>query len=118
MFEHKVADEMAVDIIDPLEVAAVAMTTTIDPSQFHQVFFEESLEGLEAMEPGLVTLVPGAASAEDVNALFRVAHTLRGGSATFGFGDIAAFSHRVEGLPASSVAWKRLGAAGTTPARS
>jgi len=71
---------------------------TIDLSQFHQVFFEESFEGLGVMESGLLRMDPGAVDGEEINALFRAAHSIKGGSATFGFNDIAAFTHVMESL--------------------
>ncbi len=71
---------------------------TIDMTQFHQVFFEESFEGLEVMESGLLSMDPGAADAEEINAIFRAAHSIKGGSGTFGFSDIAAFTHVMETL--------------------
>jgi len=70
----------------------------IDMTQFHQVFFEESFEGLEVMESGLLSMDPGAADAEEINAIFRAAHSIKGGSGTFGFSDIAAFTHVMETL--------------------
>lgn len=67
-------------------------------TQFHQVFFEESFEGLEVMESGLLGMDPGAVDAEEINAIFRAAHSIKGGSGTFGFTDIAAFTHILETL--------------------
>ncbi|MBU0500335.1 MAG: chemotaxis protein CheA [Gammaproteobacteria bacterium] len=81
---------------------------TIDPRQFHQVFFEESFEGLEAMEQALLTATPGQVEAETINAIFRVAHTIKGGAATFGFERIAALAHRLETLLDQMRAGKRL----------
>lgn len=52
---------------------------TIDISQFHQVFFEESFEGLEVMESGLLNMDPGEVDAEEINAIFRAAHSIKGG---------------------------------------
>ena len=71
---------------------------SIDLSQFHQVFFEESLEGLETMETGLLSLSPGEVETEAVNTLFRVAHSIKGGSAMFGFSAIASLTHVMETL--------------------
>ncbi len=71
---------------------------SIDLSQFHQVFFEESLEGLETMETGLLNLSPDEMDPEDVNTLFRVAHSIKGGSAMFGFSAIASLTHVMETL--------------------
>lgn len=71
---------------------------TIDMTQFHQVFFEESFEGLGVMESGLLDMDPGAVEAEEINAIFRAAHSIKGGSSTFGFQDIADFTHIMETL--------------------
>jgi len=71
---------------------------SIDLSQFHQTFFEESLEGLATMETGLLNLSPGEVETEAVNTLFRVAHSIKGGSAMFGFSAIASLTHVMETL--------------------
>lgn len=70
----------------------------IDLEQFHQVFFEESLEGLDIMESSLMELDPSSIDSETVNAIFRSAHSIKGGSATFGFSRISAFTHVLETL--------------------
>ena len=67
----------------------------IDVSKFHQTFFEESLEGLEAMETGLLELEE-AADDEAMNTIFRAAHSIKGGAGTLGFSAIADFTHHVE----------------------
>ncbi|MEO5344220.1 MAG: chemotaxis protein CheA [Gammaproteobacteria bacterium SHHR-1] len=71
---------------------------SIDMAQFHQVFFEESFEGLDIMESGLLRMDPSAVDPEDINAIFRAAHSIKGGSGTFGFTDIADFTHVMETL--------------------
>lgn len=72
---------------------------TIDLQQFHQVFFEESLEGLDIMEQGLLTLGDGGdEDIEVINNIFRAAHSIKGGSGTFGFSEIADFTHILETL--------------------
>lgn len=71
---------------------------SIDMAQFHQVFFEESFEGLAVMETGLMELEPGAADLEAINSVFRAAHSIKGGSGTFGFKAIADFTHVMETL--------------------
>jgi len=71
---------------------------SIDMAQFHQVFFEESFEGLDIMEQGLLNLDPGAADTEEINAIFRAAHSIKGGSGTFGFADVSDFTHIMETL--------------------
>ena len=71
---------------------------SIDMEQFHQVFFEESLEGLDVMESSLMELQEGEADDEVVNSIFRAAHSIKGGSATFGFTAVAEFTHVLETL--------------------
>ncbi len=71
---------------------------SIDISQFHQTFFEESLEGLDIMESGLLSLDCGTVDTETINAIFRAAHSIKGGSATFGFTQVAEFTHAMETL--------------------
>ncbi len=71
---------------------------SIDMAQFHQVFFEESFEGLEIMETGLMDLEPGEPDNEVINSIFRAAHSIKGGSGTFGFKAIADFTHVMETL--------------------
>ncbi|MCK4709493.1 MAG: Hpt domain-containing protein, partial [Gammaproteobacteria bacterium] len=70
----------------------------IDMEQFHQVFFEESFEGLDVMESGLLNLDNGEAYDEEINTIFRAAHSIKGGSGTFGFQNIADFTHIMETL--------------------
>lgn len=71
---------------------------SIDLSQFKQTFIEESLEGLDTMETALLNLDVGAADSDTINTIFRAAHSIKGGSATFGFSDVAAFTHVMETL--------------------
>ncbi|HEX7815946.1 chemotaxis protein CheA [Dyella sp.] len=66
-------------------------------AQFHQTFFEESLEGLDSMESSLLALDDGG-DAELVHGIFRAAHSIKGGAATFGFPEMAAFTHEAESL--------------------
>jgi two-component system, chemotaxis family, sensor kinase CheA len=70
----------------------------IDMAQFHQVFFEESFEGLDIMESGLLKMDPGTVDAEEINAIFRAAHSIKGGSGTFGFKNVSDFTHVMETL--------------------
>ncbi len=71
---------------------------SIDMEQFKATFIEESLEGLDIMEAVLLEMQPGTADAEEVDNIFRAAHSIKGGSATFGFSDISNFTHVVETL--------------------
>ena len=66
---------------------------SINLEQFHQTFFEESFEGLDSMESGLLNLQAGGMDADTINTIFRAAHSIKGGSGTFGFSEVAKFTH-------------------------
>src|SRR5574337_1501699 len=65
---------------------------------FHAVFFEEAGENLERLEQLLLELDPARVDDERLNAVFRCAHSVKGGAATFGFAELAALTHRMEAL--------------------
>jgi len=69
---------------------------SIDLSQFHEVLFEECFECLDAMESGLVSLDVEQVDLETVNTIFRGAHTIKGGCATFGFTAAADYALALE----------------------
>lgn len=71
---------------------------SLDLEQFHGIFFEESFEALDGMEQALLRLSDGETDQDTINTIFRAAHSIKGGSATFGFGDVASFTHTVETL--------------------
>jgi two-component system chemotaxis sensor kinase CheA len=71
---------------------------TIDLSQFHDAFYEESAEAIGQMESALLRLDAGTPDPELINTIFRVAHSIKGGAATFGFGEITSFTHTLETL--------------------
>jgi len=70
----------------------------IDLSQFFQVFFEEAGENLDNMEQMLLSIDLESADDETLNAIFRCAHSVKGGAATFGFKDVAELTHQMETL--------------------
>ncbi len=70
----------------------------IDLTQFYQIFFEEAGENLEQMEQMLLQLDLEKADDEELNAVFRCAHSIKGGAATFGFADVAELTHKMESL--------------------
>ena len=80
------------------EISNNSSSAGIDLSQFYQVFFEEAGENLESMEQKLLELNVDAADDEEMNAIFRCAHSVKGGAATFGFSDVAALTHQMETL--------------------
>jgi len=69
-----------------------------DLSQFYQIFFEEAGENLDQMEQMLLDLDLTNANDEELNGIFRCAHSIKGGSATFGFSDVAELTHQMESL--------------------
>ncbi len=71
---------------------------SVDLTQFHQVFYEESYEGLDAMEQGLLEMNIDDPDEEIINTIFRSAHSIKGGSGTFGFMQVANFTHVLETL--------------------
>lgn len=77
----------------------------IDLSEFHRTFFDESLETIDVMERGLLRLEHAATrgeapaeAREEIHQIFRCAHSIKGASSTFGFGDVADFAHLLESL--------------------
>ncbi|MFA6061842.1 MAG: chemotaxis protein CheW [Gallionella sp.] len=70
----------------------------IDITQFYQVFFEEAAEHLATMESLLLGLNVADPSLDDLNAIFRSAHSIKGGSGTFGFNDMTEVTHILENL--------------------
>lgn len=72
---------------------------SIDLEQFHQIFFEESLENIDAVEQALIDIdLDSAFDSNVINSIFRAAHSIKGGSGTFGFIEIANFTHLMETL--------------------
>ena len=71
---------------------------TADLSQFYQVFFEETAEHLAGMEKLLLGLDVSHPNMDNLNAIFRAAHSIKGGAGTFGFNDMAEVTHILETL--------------------
>lgn len=69
-----------------------------DLTQFYAVFFEEAAENLANMEALLLEIDVEQPSDEDLNGVFRVAHSIKGGAATFGFSDVTSLTHELETL--------------------
>jgi two-component system chemotaxis sensor kinase CheA len=70
----------------------------IDVSQFFQLFFDEAEELLANLEKQLLSMDVDAPDAEALNAIFRVAHSIKGGAATFGFADLIDITHVMESM--------------------
>lgn len=71
---------------------------SFDLSQFYQVFFEEASEHLASMESLLLALDVSDPGMDDLNAIFRAAHSIKGGAGTFGFTDMTEVTHVLETL--------------------
>ncbi|OZI74655.1 chemotaxis protein CheA [Bordetella genomosp. 12] len=75
------------------------MSSALDLSQFYDTFFDEADELLAQMEQLLLELDIGAPDIEQLNAIFRAAHSIKGGAATFGcFQKLAGTTHLLENL--------------------
>ncbi|HEY6277657.1 MAG TPA: Hpt domain-containing protein, partial [Streptosporangiaceae bacterium] len=64
--------------------------------QLHQVFRDESQERLDEMDAALMAVESGDASSGTIDALFRHAHSIKGGAGMLGFDDIRRLAHTVE----------------------
>ena len=73
-------------------------SSDVDLCQFNQVFFEECGEHLAEMEQILMALADSEPDAEQLNAIFRAAHSIKGGAGIFGFQDMTVVTHVLESL--------------------
>ncbi len=71
---------------------------TVDMSQFYEVFFDEAEELLAEAEHLLLGIDVESPDVEQLNAIFRAAHSIKGGAATFGFMDMTEITHVLENL--------------------
>ena len=78
--------------------SSAAAGADFDLTQFYQIFFEEAGENLDQMEQMLVDLDLTQADDEALNGIFRCAHSIKGGAATFGFSDVTELTHQMESL--------------------
>ncbi len=70
----------------------------IDLSAFKQSFLEEASEHIAVLERGLLHLESVPTDGEELNAVFRAAHSIKGAAGSLGFADIADFTHVLETL--------------------
>src|SRR5258706_16038837 len=70
----------------------------IDLNRFIATFFDEAQEHLESIEEKAMALGAGAADVETLNSIFRAAHSIKGGSGTFGFTQLTDATHEMETL--------------------
>src|SRR3954468_8870557 len=69
-----------------------------DLSRFKQTYFDECAELLAVAEAGLLRLSPQNIDLDEINAVFRAVHSIKGGGGTFGFSDLVAFTHEFEAV--------------------
>jgi|TARA_A100001391_G_scaffold156327_1_gene114276 two-component system chemotaxis sensor kinase CheA len=75
------------------------MSEGVDLSQFYDMFFDEADELLAEMEQTLLQLDIEQPDIDQLNAIFRAAHSIKGGAGTFGcFGELANTTHLLENL--------------------
>ena len=77
---------------------AAQSAVSFDLTQFYGVFFEEAAENLASMEGLLLAVDVAEPVEEDLHAIFRAAHSIKGGAATFGFADVTELTHELETL--------------------
>jgi two-component system chemotaxis sensor kinase CheA len=69
-----------------------------DLSRFKQTYFDECGELLAVAEAGLLRLSPQNIDLDEINAVFRAVHSIKGGGGTFGFSDLVSFTHEFEAV--------------------
>jgi two-component system chemotaxis sensor kinase CheA len=69
---------------------------SLDVGRFHQIFFDEAIDHLATLEALALKLDPALPQAADLDAIFRAAHSIKGGAATFGFERLAQLTHALE----------------------
>lgn len=70
----------------------------MDLSQLSDTFFEEASEHLDSMESILLNIDSSSPEPEDLNAIFRSAHSVKGGAGTFGFTGLQSVTHIFENI--------------------
>lgn len=70
----------------------------LDFEQYVDIFIDESKEHLQSLNQCLLNFEDNRENLETVNEIFRIAHTLKGMSATMGFEVIASLTHKMENI--------------------
>lgn len=71
---------------------------SIELSEFYQTFYDEASEHLAEMESLLLELDIEAPDLDHMNAIFRAAHSIKGGAGMFGFNEMVEVAHILETL--------------------
>src|SRR5690606_15803920 len=92
---HLLADAARFRVV----VKGINMSAGVDLSQFYETFFDEADELLSDMEQTLLSVDVEQPDIDQLNAIFRAAHSIKGGAGTFGcFGHLAETTHLLENL--------------------
>jgi len=70
----------------------------MDLDAIQQMFFQESEEGLQALESCFATCREGGDDAETINTIFRAVHSIKGGAGAFGHEHLQTFAHHYESV--------------------
>ena len=70
----------------------------LDLEEMKAIFIEECSENIDILESGLLRMGEGCAEADLLNEVFRAAHSIKGGGATFGFMEMSELTHHMETL--------------------
>ena len=70
----------------------------MDVNQYLQIFIEESKDNLQTLNENLLNLENNPTDIETLNAIFRVAHTLKGMAGTMGFVKMQKLTHTLENV--------------------
>ena len=70
----------------------------MDLDAIQQMFFQESEEGLQALESCFGLCREGADDAETINTIFRAVHSIKGGAGAFGHERLQEFAHHYESV--------------------
>ncbi len=68
----------------------------MDPNEYMPMFLAEAQEHLQELNLAIVRLEDDPKRPGDVDSIFRIAHSLKGMSATMGFTQIATLTHEME----------------------
>ncbi len=69
-----------------------------DLEELKHIFLDECLENMEMLEHGLMRMGDGDDDPDTLNEVFRAAHSIKGGGATFGFMPMSELTHHMETL--------------------
>jgi two-component system chemotaxis sensor kinase CheA len=72
------------------------MNSGMDTNKYLEVFIEEATENLQDLNQALLELENNPEEESNINNIFRIAHTLKGMSATMDFTRMSKLTHKME----------------------